>query len=176
MTAVLVFVGALVAIAVLAIVVNRLRGVRAQYLDAWSQDPGEERLWEDPRADFHVVPRLGQARVMSFARPHRTHAVLTNTRLVIATRALLSRRYMVTHVVVLGGRGAGTPELERMTGGQFSLGYVVMSARPERMSVETDGAKPYLRIVPDPTPSATNVEHCRLYSDTAEDLLARASG
>ena len=40
---------------------------------------------------------------MSFARLRRTHAVLTNTRIVIATRALLSRRYMITHMVHLGG-------------------------------------------------------------------------
>ena len=47
MVAVLAFVGALVAIVLVAIVVSRVRGARAHYLDAWSPDPGEHRLLED---------------------------------------------------------------------------------------------------------------------------------
>jgi hypothetical protein len=177
MVALLAFIGALAAIVVGAVVVNRVRGVRAQYLDAWTPDPGEERLLEDPGADFSVVPRLGQAKVMTFARRRRTHAVLTATRLVIAQRALMSRRYMITHVLLLhagsGEDGAEAAELEHRTGGQFTRGYVVMSTTPDRITVEADGAKAYLRIVPEPTPSATNVEHCRLYSDMAALFLAR---
>lgn len=175
MTALLVFIGALVVMVAGAIVVNRVRGVSAHYLDAWSPEPGEERLLEDAGADFYVVPRLGQAKVMTFARMRRTHAVLTGTRLVIAQKAAMSRRYMITHMLVLhGDGGAEAAELDRMTGGQFTKGYVVMAARPERMTVEADGAKRYLRIVPEPTASATNVEHCRLYSDMAALFLERA--
>ena len=172
MLAVLAFVAVLVAIALIAIVVNRIRGVRARYLDAWTPDPGERRLLEDPAADFYVVPRLGQAKVMSFARLRRTHAVLTTTRIVIATRALFSKRYMITHVVLLGGGdGDGPAELGHMSGGLFSTGYSVLSAIPSDMTVEDAGDKPYLRIVPAPTASATNVEHCRLYSDDAAGFL-----
>lgn len=181
--ALLAFIGALAAIVVGAVVVNRVRGVRAQYLDAWTPDPGEERLLEDPGADFSLIPRLGQARVMTFARRRRTHAVLTATRLVIAQRALMSRRYMITHVLLLhaGSGDAGAEaeaeaaELEHRTGGQFTRGYVVMSTSPDRITVEADGAKAYLRIVPEPTASATNVEHCRLYSDMAALFHARLS-
>jgi hypothetical protein len=173
--ALLAFAGALAAIVIGAVVVNRVRGVRAHYLDAWSPEPGEERLLEDPRADFYVVPRLGQAKVMSFARRRRTHVVLTGARLVIAQKAAMSRRYMITHVLMLhDDGGAEAAELERMTAGQFTRGYIVMSARREHMTVEADGGKRYLRIVPEPTPSATNVEHCRLYSDMAPLLLERA--
>ncbi len=71
-TAVLAFVGALVAIVVIAVVVNRVRGARAHYLDAWTEGPGERRLIEDRAADFAVVSKMGQAKVMSFPRlrPH----------------------------------------------------------------------------------------------------------
>lgn len=172
MTALLAFAGALVAIAVLAIVVNRVRGGRAHYLDAWAPEAGERVLLEDRAADFYVVPRLGQARKMSFARLHRTHAVLTDTRIVIATRALLSRRYMITHMVHLGGDPAPA-ELGRMSGGLYSTGYAVVSARPSEMTLE-DGAKPYLRIVPEQTASGAMIEHCRLYSDDAAGFLAAA--
>ena len=171
MVAVLAFLGALVAIVLVAIVVNRVRGARAHYLDAWSPDPGEHRLLEDPAADFYVVPRLGQAKVMSFARLRRTHAVLTNTRIVIATRALLSRRYMITHMVHLGRDADPPAELGQLGGGLYTTGYSVMSARPSDMTVEDGGGKAYLRIVPEPTASGTNVEHCRLYSDDAAGFL-----
>ncbi len=174
MAALLIFIGALVVIVGGAVVVNRVRGVSAHYIDAWSPEPGEERLVEDPAADFYVVPRLGQAKVMTFARLRRTHVVLTGTRFVIAQKAAMSRRYMITHMLLLHGDGGDeAAELARMTGGQFTKGYVVMSARPEHMTVEADGEKRYLRIVPEPTASATNVEHCRLYSDRAELFLER---
>ena len=175
MAALLIFVGALVVIVGGAIVVNRVRGVRAHYIEDWSPEPGEERLLDDPRADFYVVPRLGQAKVMTFARLRRTHAVLTDTRLVIAQKAAMSRRHMITHMLLLhGDGGAEAAELARMTGGQFTKGYIVMSARQEHMTVEADGEKRYLRIVPEPTASATNVEHCRLYSDMAALFLEQA--
>ncbi len=175
MAPLLIFVGALVVIVGGAIVVNRVRGVSAHYLDAWSPEPGEERLIEDPAADFYVVPRLGQAKVMTFARLRRTHAVLTDARLVIAQKAAMSRRYMITHVLLLhGDGGAEAAELAKMTGGQFTKGYMVMSALPEHMTVDADGDKTYLRIVPEPTASATNVEHCRLYSDMAALFLEHA--
>ena len=167
MIAVLAFVGALVAIVLVAVVVNRVRGGRAHYLDAWSPDAGERRLLEDPAADFYVVTRLGQAKVMSFARLRRTHAVLTDRRFVIATRALMSRRYMITHIVQLDRDADPPAELGQLSGGLYSTGYIVMSARPSDMTVEDAGGKTYLRIVPQPTASATNVEHCRLYSDDA---------
>jgi hypothetical protein len=167
MPVVLAVVGALVAIVLVAIVVNRMRGVRAQYLDAWAPEAGERRLLDDPRADFYSIPRMGQAKVMSFARRRRSHAVLTSTRIVIATRALLSRRHMITHVIHLGGDGDPPAELGELGGGLFSAGYIVLSARPSDMTVEDDGGKPYLRIVPQKTTSSTNIEHCRLYSDDA---------
>lgn len=177
MPAILAFVGALVAIAVVAIVVNRARGVRAHYLDAWTPGPGERTLLEDPRADFYVVARAGQAKVMSFARLRRTHAVLTNTRIVIATRALLSKRYMITYMIHLGRDDTPPAELGQLSGGLFSRGYSAVSARPSGMTVEDDGGKPYVRITPEPTASGTMIDHCRLYSDEAAGFReAAASG
>ena len=175
MSAVLAFVGVLVAIALVAIVVNRRRGVRAHYLDAWAPGPGERRLLEDPLADFYVVARMGQAKVMSFARLRRTHAVLTNTRIVIATRALLSKRYMITHMVHLGGDDAPPPELDQLSGGLYTTGYSVVAARPSDMTVEDDGGRPYVRIIPESTASGAMIDHCRLYSDDAAGFREAAT-
>ena len=120
MLALLIFVGVLVAIAVGAIIVNRVKGVRAHYLDSWSPAQSERRVLDDPAADFYVVPAMGQAKIMSFARRHRTHAVLTDARLVIATRALMSKRYMITYIVQLADDSEAQGELDRLTGGQFT--------------------------------------------------------
>lgn len=174
MTGLLIFLGCLAAIALVAVTVNRARGIRATYLDAWTPEPGETVRFDDPRADFHVVPRLGQARVMTFARVHRSRAILTDRRLLVGARPLASRRHMLTHVVLLPG--ASSEDLARLTGGQFRTGYVTYAARPEGMTDETDGDKTLVRIVPDSTTSSTNVEHCRLYTDRVEEFLTAAGG
>ena len=141
MYALLAFVAVLVVIVAIGVAINRLRGGRAHYLDAWTPAAGERTLWEDREADFHVVPRLGQARRMSFARMRRTHAVLTDVRIIVATRALLSRRYMITHMIHLAGRDDGPPELAMLSGGLYSTGYIVLSARPAPMTLEDGGAR-----------------------------------
>lgn len=175
MTAVLAFLGALVAIVVIGFVVSRVRGGRVHYLDAWTPRDGERTLLEDRAADFYAVPRLGQARRMSFARMHRTHAVLTDVRLVVATRALGSKRYVITHMVHLAGEQEGPEELTVLSGGLYTTGYIVISARPEAMTVEGEGDRAYLRIVPDQTASGAMIEHCRLYSAAAALFLEAAA-
>lgn len=176
MLTLLTFLGALAAMAVGAIVVNRIRGVRAHYLDAWTPAPGERRVLEDPAADFYVIPRLGQAKIMTFARRGRTHAVLTDRRIVIGTRVLLKKRWMITHMVHLAGAGTGPEELAHLTGGQFSTGFSAYSARADRMTIEDDHGKAYLHIVPEPTASSANIEHLRLYSDRAAEFARHAAG
>ncbi len=176
MTALVLFLAALAAIVVVAIAVNRIRGVSASWIESWAPEPGERRLLDDPRADFYAVPRLGQARKMSFARLHRTHAVVTDARIVIAARALLSRRHMITHVIHLDPGDEAPPELAKLSGGLFTKGFETLSARRSELSVVRDGAKEYLRIVPEQTASGAMTEHCRLYSDRAPDLLAAAEG
>jgi len=42
------------------------------------------------------------------------------------------------------------------------------------MTVEKDGAKRYMRIVPEPTESAEMIEHCRLYGDDPTAFLEAA--
>jgi len=173
-TALLVFLGCLAAIVLGAIAVNRARGIRAVYLDAWTPEPGERVRFDDPGADFFVVARMGQAKVMTFARMHRGRAILTDRRLLIGARPLASRRHMLTHVVLLPG--AASEDLDRLTGGQYRTGYLTFAASPEGMTAAADGVKPYVRIVPDGTASSAMVEHCRLYTDRAAEFVALVAG
>lgn len=148
----------------------------ASYIETWEPEPGERRLIDDPRADFYAVPRLGQARRMSFARMHRTHAVVTDARIVVAAKAFMSRRHMITHVILLDPAEGAAPELGKLSGGLFSRGFEILAARRADLSVEDAGGRAYLRIVPQPTASGTNIEHCRLYSDRAAELRDAAAG
>jgi hypothetical protein len=154
------------------VIVSRRRGARMHYLDAWTPEPGEEQRLVDPEADFYVVPRLGQARVMTFARRHRTTAVVTDRSLVIAAKAALSKRRAITHVVHLAPAQGSVAALGQLSGGLFSIGYVALSASAAGITDERDGQKPYIKIVPDPTPSAVNIDHLRLYCDDAARMRA----
>ena len=175
MTAFLAFVAALAAIVAGAVVVNRVRGAKAHYLESWTPEPGERTLAEDPAADFAVVGRTGQAKVMTFPRLRRTQAVMTDRRMIIAPRALASKRHMVTYVILLAGDEPPVDDdLGGLGGGLTTTGYVTIAARPDRMTVEPDGSKRYLRIVPEPTASAAMIEHCRLYLDDPDAFLAAA--
>ncbi|HEY6559293.1 MAG TPA: hypothetical protein VI072_18540 [Polyangiaceae bacterium] len=73
----LLFLGALLAIVVFALVVNRLTGTKASYLDELKLEAGESELWRDTQADFAWVPRTGRALVTSYARMRRHSVVWT---------------------------------------------------------------------------------------------------
>ena len=175
MTDVLVFAGALAALVALAMAVNRLRGVKASYVDTFALEGGERVLLEDREADFHPVAKLGRAAVMSFARLKRAHAVLTNRRLIIGQKTLWGGRHMVTHVLYLHAPQLRPAELDALHGGLFSLGYQVLMVAPAAVRSSMDGEKPYVTVVPQETASATNVEHFRLYSQAAVDFAAHIS-
>lgn len=161
----LIFLLAIGGIFLVAIVVNKIKGVKAQYIDAWQRDIDEQIRFEDKAADFHPVTILGRAGIMSFARLKRTHAIVTTKRIVIAQKVFLGKRYMITHMLYLNKDVAPADELSKLSGGLYSKGYQVWLTPPDKFTVETDGKKPYLKIIPDNSSSATNIEHCRLYSD-----------
>lgn len=169
-------VAAFVAVVAVGAVVSRRRGARVHYLDAWTPAEGEQRLLEDPAADVYVVPRLGQAKVMSFARRGRTRAVVTDRALIVGMKAAFSKRHIITHVVHLSRDGMPDADLGKLSGGLYSTGYISLSAQPAGITTSIDGSKPYVRIAPDPTASGANIEHLRLYTDDAERMRAALVG
>ena len=171
MNSFLIFIGVLAGLVLLAMIVNKINGVKAHYIDALSFEAGETKVAEDREADFHVVTLLGKAAYMSFARLRRTHAVFTDSRIVIASKVLFGSRYMITHMLYYARDNAPAAELDKISGGLYSKGYLVMRADRGAMTVEMDGKKPFIRIVPVATLSSTNIEYGRLYCDNAADIL-----
>ena len=159
-----------------AIIFNKIKGVKAHYLDVFAADSGEEVLHREAGADFHMVTKLGRAQVMSFARLRRAELVVTNRRIVVGQKVLFGKRYMITHVIWLDSGATIQSELDKMTGGQYSLGYVNYLAKRAAVTSEIDGKKPYVKFIPDATASATNIEHLRLYVDAPDKLLAAIRG
>jgi hypothetical protein len=71
MTAVLLFVAALAAIVLVGWIVSKAKGSKAYFIESWQFDDGETVLWRDDDADVAIIPKLGQAAVMTPARLHR---------------------------------------------------------------------------------------------------------
>jgi len=91
--------GALLAIVVFAIVINRITGTKAHYLEALQLETGEAELWRDAEADFATVPRLGRAAIMSYPRLRRHTVLWTDRRIVVAQKALGTSKHMITHQI-----------------------------------------------------------------------------
>jgi len=159
-----------------AIIFNKIKGVKAHYLDEFKPEPSEEILHREAGADFHMVTKLGRAQVMSFARLRRAELIVTNRRIVVGQKVLFGKRYMITHMFWLDSGSTVQSELDKMTGGQYSLGYVNYLAKRSAVTSEIDGKKPYVKFIPDATASATNIEHLRIYVDEPEKLMAAITG
>ena len=152
---------------------TRLRGVQAQYTETFALGADEKTLLEDLAADFHTVPALGQAAVMSFARMGRAHVLLTNRRVIIGQKVLFGKKHMITDVIHWAPKPHVRDEFDKMTGGLFTRGYTSRLSAPDKISVEMDGKKPYLRIILSDVASSSNVDHCRLYTEGAAEARAR---
>jgi hypothetical protein len=152
---------------------TRIRGIKAHHTETFPLDADEKLLFEDVAADFYVVPVLGQALVMSFARMGRAHVLVTNHRIIVGQKVLLGRKHMVTDVILLTLVAGAKEDLNKMTGGQFTLGYRLRLGAPDKITVAVDGKKPYLRITLSDVASSANVEHCRLYTEKAAEAHAK---
>jgi hypothetical protein len=171
----LIFFGIIIGFVLGAMLINKIKGVKAHYLDAFHPEAGEAEKLRETGTDFYVVSVLGQARVMSFARLRRGEVLVTNKRIVVGQKVLLGKRYMITHEILLDTAGDEGSQLDKLTGGLYAKGYVSYLAQRQNVSSELDGKKPYLKFIPDSTGSATNIEHLRLYVDAPENLLAAIS-
>jgi hypothetical protein len=141
--------------------VSRVTGARSHYLDQWKLEDGESILWRDDAADVYLIPRLGQARKMSFARLRRQTVMVTNRRIVVAARPLFGQRRIVQHVLV----AAGDANSERLDGGLFSAGYQTLVIGPG-IGRHLEDAKPHLDLVPaSGHPSSTNLATIRVFTD-----------
>ena len=174
--AALYFLLALAGIVVFAIVVNRLTGTKANYLEALRLEAGERELWRDSAADFGTLPRQGQALKMSFPRLRRHTAVWTTRRLIIAQRALGSAQHLITHQIVFRApSNSSDPDAgaqhaaSQFAGGFYGRGFETLLAASHSFARVDD--KDCLRVVLEPDSSAaSNLIEVYLFSDRLAEL------
>lgn len=171
MTSFLIFLAALAGIVIVAVVVNKIKGAKALYIETGTLVAGEALRFEDKDADFYTVTVLGQAKLMTFGRLARAHALITNQRIIIGQKTLFGGKYMITNMFYYDAASAPAGVLDELMGGQLSLGYLVRLIDRTNSSQEIDGEKRYVKIIPQATASATNVAHCRLYTEHAGAML-----
>lgn len=165
----LLFLGALLAIVVFALIVNRVTGTKASYLDELQLDPGESELWRDMEADFALVPRIGGALVTSCPRLRRHGVVWTDRRVVVAQKALFSVRRMVTHQLFFESP-TDTPDgdvrdgAQRYAGGFYGRGFTTVLCKSA--SFEPVSGKECVRIAPtEASGVALNVREILIFTD-----------
>ncbi|HEY4370474.1 MAG TPA: hypothetical protein VGN52_00925 [Burkholderiales bacterium] len=166
------FLGALAAIVIFAMVVNRLTGTKAQYLETLQLQADEQEWWRDAEADFATVPRTGRAAVMTYSRLRRHTVLWTDRRVVIAQKALGSARHMITHQIHFV-RGRETPAAaDEAFGGFYGRGFETIAAAGHAFA-EVNG-KPCVRIQPTAAGGgALNLDEALVFSDHLEMLRAR---
>ena len=168
---ILLFLAALVGIVLFALIVNRLTGTKASYVDGLGFEAGEVEAWRDASADFAIRPRLGQAALMSFPRLRRHTVVWTNRRVVIAQQVLLSSKRMITHQIVFEplSDAATRAAADAFSGGFYGRGFVTLIAKSH--SFTQLNQKECLRILPtEDSGSVLNIEEAYLFSDRLAEL------
>ena len=157
-----IFLGALAAIVLVAVVVSRIIGARAQYLDAWKPEEGEHIRFEDRRATIDVDPQVGRGE-----RYVRSFVVVTDRRIVAGSRALFGKRLMILFMMYVG-RAPGE-EADSLHGGLLTRGYRTLVLEPAVRRV-LEGRRPHVELTPAPAKSSLNLETIRIYTDRAADF------
>jgi len=122
------FIGALLAIVVFAIVINRITGTKAHYLETLQLETGEIELWRDAEADFATVPRLGRAAIMSYPRLRRHTVLWTDRRIVVAQKALGTSKHMITHQICFAPDAGAQTAAGAAFGGFYGRGFETIVA------------------------------------------------
>jgi hypothetical protein len=168
---ILYFAGALLGIVLLAITINRLTGTKANYLDDLEFAPGEKELWRDTGADVALVPRIVRAVVLSYPRLRRHTVVWTDRRVVVAQRALFSRRSMVTHQLYFAAQAG--PQVNAAAasafGGFLGRGFETIVAASRSFGIVN--GKACVRIQPaEESGARLNLDEVLIFTDRVADL------
>jgi hypothetical protein len=173
----LLFAGALLAIVVLAIIVNQVTGTKASYLDTLVFETGEKELWRDAGADLGIAPRTGAAMVVTYTRIRRHTVVWTNRRVIVSQKPLFSSRRMITHQIYftleMNADDANARTAARETfGGFFGRGFETIIA--ETKSFDQVNKKDCVRIKPTEECGAMlNINEILIFTDQLAELRQR---
>jgi hypothetical protein len=151
-----------------AYTVNRIRGVRAHYIDDWRPDEGEHILFRDEKADIFIVG-VNRPRFVSYPRPRRGTVIVTGKRIVAGTRVLFGRKKMLLYMIYRGSAPDGCSAM--LDGGLLTQGYRTLIILPDPLERVTNGKRPYIDLKPSPAArSSINIDFIRIYTDMAESF------
>lgn len=138
---------------------------RCLYIHDLQLFENERKVYENKAADFFAVPIYGRATFTSYAIRKKTHIIITDRRIIAATRMLFSNKYLITHMLWFQPDDSAVRECEKMSGGLFSIGYLNFLVSEKNIRTQQDKQHAFLEIVPEKTKSAVNTENFRLYAD-----------
>lgn len=168
------FFAALLGMVLVAVVINRLTGTRAIYLETLALETGETRIWEDWRADFAQRTRRGSAVATSFPRFRRHAIVWTDRRVIVAPKVLFSSKHMVSHQIVFTNGESPPGAAANEAAGEFFGGFYgrgFMTVLAVSRSFEQVGGKDCVRIQPtEDSASALNMRDALIFSDSLGEL------
>jgi hypothetical protein len=170
MNAVLLFVAALCAIVLVGWIISKATGSKAFFIEGWRYDEGETILWRDDAADVLVIPKLGQAKVMTPARLHRWPVVVTSSRVIIGNKTLTGKG-MVKYV--LYPNAAPDEQSSHLDGGLLTRGYSTVVIQPDAGldHLVGDTKHPYVTLTPvEGERSSTNLSEFRIYTDRGAEF------
>lgn len=162
---VLIFVAALLGLLSFAVIINRVRGIRANYLDDWEPDEGEQVLFQDMHADTYIIS-ANRARYVSYARPRRGAVIVTNVRILAGARTLFGKKRILQYVLYSGA----APDVYsgHIDGGLLTQGYQTFEYLPQATKHVVDAERPYVDLTLSPCArSSAHIECIRIYTDEA---------
>jgi hypothetical protein len=142
----------------------RRSGGRAFFIDDWVFAPDERVLWRDDQADAVLIPERRQAHLVTFPRLRRTTIIVTNRRIIIGTKALLSARRLV--LFVLTSRPPADGQSRQLDGGLFSVGYRALVFDAPGLERHLADPHPFVDLpVSRAESSSVNLRAVRLFTD-----------
>jgi hypothetical protein len=171
MGSLLIFLGVLVGIVGVAVVVNKVTGTQAQYLEDLQLAPGEQQLLQLDGTDFFVIDNGPQPLVRSFLKLKRHRLVLTHQRLLVGQLPLGGSKHLIEKVLLFSRQAPGAAGLERVDGGFYGGGFSVYLVSPGGFGPGPGGEPGELAVVAERTPSSANVTSFRLFVDPPEALV-----
>jgi hypothetical protein len=163
----LIFICLLAGMVLVAFVVSRVSGARAQYLETFALAPGERVLWDDLAADaYKIAPQ--RALVTSYRRSRRRAVRVTNLRILAACTPLFGNKHLIEHLLYPSDRPF-PEEANGVTGGLFTRGYTTLVFERGGVAKEQSPSPQFIDLLLSPNiPSSINTLAFRIYSDRCD--------
>jgi len=161
---VLEFLGFIGGMLLLAFVVSRITGARAQYLQDFPLENGERVLWEDLAADAYVYAGR-RALFTTYSRSRRSAVRVTTLRIIAGTRSLFGQKHIIQYLAFPSDR-AFPDEANNLGGGLLTRGFEAIVFERAGVVTHTAGKQVFVELPLDPAiRSSLNRQSLRIHSD-----------